>query len=202
MAQTNHRFRYFLQFVLFGLFSATPCIAQQTPAWEFFGGYSFQKSEMRGYFRSTPIIYTFRGQYMSLNGWVASATENRNRWFGATIDFSYHGKTPQVRGTTNRQRIYSLMYGPRFSHRTGRFTPFAHVLLGAARANVNVTPVGPRASDTSFAGAAGIGLDVNLGSNAAIRVLQADYFRAGLLGTRPNSYRASAGMILYLGKRE
>lgn len=157
---------------------------------------------MRQYFKSSPILFTFRNQYVNLNGWEASVTENLNRWFGGTLDLSGHYKTPQLLGTTNRERMFSILYGPRFSYRTPSFVPFAHVLMGAAHAAVKVTPVGPHASDNSFAMAAGGGLDVNLGSKAAIRLFQVDYFRTNVLGTRPHNYRASAGVIFYLGKGE
>src|SRR5262245_11838131 len=71
-------------------FLATPCIAQQVPSWEFFGGYSFQETNVRKYFRSTPIIFSFQNHYTGLNGWDVSATENVNRWFGGTLDISGH----------------------------------------------------------------------------------------------------------------
>ncbi|MBI4482280.1 MAG: hypothetical protein HY652_05255 [Acidobacteria bacterium] len=202
MAQKNGPIQNFLQLFLIVLSFATPCVAQETPAWEFFGGYSFQRSDVREYFKSSPILFTFRNQDVNLNGWETSVTENLNRWLGGTLDLSGHYKTPQLLGTRSRERMFSILYGPRFSYRTPSVIPFAHVLMGVAHAAVRVTPVGPHASDLSFAMAAGGGLDVNLGRKAAIRVFQADYFRTNLLGTRQNKYRASAGVVFYLGKRE
>src|SRR6266481_6410676 len=70
----------------------TPCLAQETPAWQFFGGYSFQRADVREYFKTTPIIYTFRHHYVNMNGFEFSVTENRNRWFGGTLDFSGYYK--------------------------------------------------------------------------------------------------------------
>ena len=186
--------------LLFVLSLAIPGIAQQAPAWEFFAGYSLQRSNVREYFKSTPILYTTRGRYIYLNGWDLSVTENLNPWFGGTLDISGHSKTPVVSGTTNREQMVSILYGPRFSYRTRKVVPFAHLLMGAAHSAVTVTPVGPHASETSFAAAIGGGVDLNLQNKAAVRLLQADYFRTDVLGTRPHSYRASAGVLWYLGK--
>ncbi len=192
-----------LNLLLLLVFSlAAPCAAQDMPAWEFFAGYSFQRSDVRQYFRSTPIQFTFRGEYMNFNGWNLSVTENRNRWFGGTLDVRGHIKTTESRGTTNRAQTYSFLYGPRFSYRMSWLNPFTHILMGAARTKVNVTRTGqPRASGTSFAIAAGLGLDVKFASKVSARI-QADYFRTDVLGTRPDSFRTSAGVVFHLGKRE
>ena len=156
---------------------------------------------MREYFRTTPIIYAARNRGVNLiGGWDVSVTENINRWFGGTLDISGHYSAPEVSGTKNRQRTYSILYGPRLSYRRPWGSPFAHVLLGVAHAQVKVTPTGPRASDLSFATAIGGGLDWNFRGKTAIRLLQAEYLRANALGANQNSFRISAGIILYLGR--
>ncbi len=206
MRQVNNRLHKLLPLVLIVLFFATPCMAQESPKWEVFGGYSFQRSDVRQYFKSSPIIYTFRGRYANLDGWDVSLTENMRPWLGGTLDIRGHSKSPQLLGTTNRERMYSILYGPRFFHRTTALgisiTPFAHVLAGLARAEVRVVPVGPSASDNAFAIASGGGLDVGFGKRVGIRLFQGEYFRTNLLGTRPDSFRASAGVVFYLGKRD
>ena len=202
MAQKNGRIRYFCRFLLLVLLFATPAAAQQMPSWELFMGYSFQRSDVREYFKSTPIIYTFRGQYANLDGWEMSLTENRNRWFGGTLDFSGHYGTPRLAGITNRERTHSVLYGPRFSYALPWITPFVHALFGITHTDVQVTPVGPHASDLSLAAAAGGGLDIRLGSKAAVRLFQAEYIRNNTLGTRPHGLRASAGFVFNLGSRK
>jgi hypothetical protein len=202
MTQKNGRMQKVLQLSLFVLSLATPCIAQETPAWELFGGYSFERSDVRMYYKSTPIIYTYRGDSVNLNGWDVSATENLTRWFGGTFDVSGHYKSPQLLGTTNQQRMYSILYGPRFFHRISSVTAFTHVLIGATHAKVAVTPTGPSDSELAFAMAAGGGLDLNLGKKAAFRLLKVEYFRANVLGIRQNSFRASVGVVFYLGQRK
>ena len=91
---------------------------------------------MREYFKSTPIIYAVRNERMNLNGWDASVTEYVNRWFGGTLDIRGLYKSPQVRGTKNRERMYSILYGPRLAYRGPWGIPFAHVLLGVAHTQV------------------------------------------------------------------
>ena len=178
---------------------AAPGMAQDIPGWEVSAGYSFQKSNVRKYFRSTPIIFTLRNEAANLHGWDVSVTENMNRWFGGTLDIRGHYARPEVQGVKNNERMYTLMYGPRFSFRQAgaSFTPFTHVLFGVAHMKVNVSP-GPSASKYSFAVAGGGGLDIKFSNNAAVRVIQADYLRADTLGTNKNSFRVSAGVILYL----
>jgi len=201
MTRANSRPNAFFQFFLLLFFFAVPCLAQKTPAWEIFGGYSLQRSDMRQYFKSSPTVYTFRNQYANLNGWDFSVTENKNSWFGGTFDVSGHYGTPNLQGTANRERRYSILYGPRLFRRTGWVTPYAHVLVGVAHTNVTVTPVGPNASELSFAVVAGGGVDVSL-NKAAIRLIQVDYFGTKALGTKPNNLRVSAGVVFYLGGKK
>jgi hypothetical protein len=190
-----------LRLLLFVLLFATPSFAQTIPGWEVFGGYSFQRSNTRKYFKSTPIIYTFHNEGANLNGWDVAVTENISRWFSGTLDLSGHYGSPAVSGSNNREQMYTIMYGPRFSMRgMGSSTPFVHVLLGAAHADVKVSPTGPHVSDLSFAMAAGGGVDLKWRDNAAIRVIQAEYLRANAIGANQNNFRISAGLILYLGR--
>ncbi len=95
------------------LLFAAPCFAQETPEWQFFGGYSFQRADVREYFKTTPIIYTFRHDYVNMNGWDFAVTENRNRWFGGTLDLSGYYKTPQLGTVSNQEQLYSILYGPK-----------------------------------------------------------------------------------------
>src|SRR4051812_44138472 len=113
---------------------AAPGYAQSIPGWEVYGGYSYQRSNVREYFKSTPIIYAVRNQDANLNGFDVAFTENINRWFGGTLDISGHFAKPEISGVKTRERMYTFMYGPRFTFRgQPGWTPFAHVLLGAAR---------------------------------------------------------------------
>ena len=189
---------------LFGLFCSIPCSAE-TPAWDFFAGYSFQRVDVRQYYKSTSIIYTFRDRYINMDGFELSITENMNRWFGGTLQFTGHFETPVVTGfanskSSNRERTFSIMYGPRFSHRMSFGMPFGQVLFGAGHTSVAVIPTGPHASDTTFEMAVGGGFDLNLGRKVAIRALQVQYLPTNQVGTKKDKFQASAGIVFNLGK--
>jgi|SRR5579862_4139862 len=201
-ALNGRLYYYVLQLLLLLSIFVTPGLAQETPEWQFFGGYSFQRADVREYFKTTPIIYTFRHHYVNMNGWDFSVTQNRNRWFGGTLDLSGYYKTPQVGGISNSEQIYSILYGPRISYPRPLWrgvSAFAHILFGGSHTSVSVTPTGPHASDFSFGMAAGGGFDLPLQNRVAIRVLQVDYFRPTSFGSGQNNYRLSTGVVFNIG---
>ena len=190
-----------LRLLLLILLLASPSYAQTIPDWEIFGGYSFQRSNVRKYFRTTPIIYSVRNEGANLNGFDVSVTENLNPWFAGTLDISGHFAKPEISGVKTQQRMYTVMYGPRFSYRPmSNWIPYGHVLFGAAHMDARVTPTGPRLSDWSVALAAGGGFDKRFTNKTAIRIIQAEYLRANSLGSNQNNFRFSAGFILYVGE--
>ena len=191
-----------LRIFLFVLLLSSPCFAQTVPAWEVFGGYSRQKSRVREYFKTTPIIYAIRNQTENLSGFDVAVTENINRWFGGTLDVREHYAKPAISGIVTRERMFSVMYGPKFSIRVGGFPviPFVQVLLGGTHMDAKVTPTGPHVSVKAFAAAAGAGVDVRLGSRIGVRAIQAEFLHANTLGANQNNFRMSAGVILYVGK--
>lgn len=183
------------------LLLSTPVFAQQTASWEFFGGYSVERAYVREYYKSTPIIYTFRERWRNIPGFEVSITENANDWFGGTLQLNGHFSSDLALGTTNHQRDFSILYGPRIWHRYGAVVPFGHVLFGATHESVTVSP-GPHASETEFAVAAGGGLDVRLGSKVGVRALQLQWSPQNVIGSRDHRFQASAGVVIYLGKRK
>jgi len=172
--------------------------AQQTPAWEFFVGYSGERTDVREYYKSTPIIYTFRDSYINMNGWELAVTENVNHWFGGTFQVTGHYKSPVVLGTKTNERIHSIMYGPRFSRRLAFLTPYGHLLFGIGRTTAAVSP-GPHITETEFAAAGGVGLDVHLGKKVGIRAFQVQYSPMNQVGVKNHKIDASAGVMFYLG---
>jgi hypothetical protein len=192
--------RTLLRLSLLVLLGTSTVWAQRNPEWEIFGGYSFERADVREYYKLTPIIYTFRDQYVNLNGWEAAVTENVNHWFGGTLNFTGHYKNPVVNGTKNNINRFSVLYGPRFFYRMKWATPYAHVLLGAGRTSVTVSP-GPHAEEWGFATAFGGGLDLHLGKHAAARVFQVQYTPLNQVGTGNNNFQASAGIVFYAGKK-
>jgi hypothetical protein len=189
--------RLLLPVLLFG----RAAFAQQTPAWEFFGGYSIERTDVREYYKSSPTIYTFRDRYINLNGWEVAVTENVNKRFGGTFQVTGHYKSPVAFGTTTNQRIHSVMYGPRVAQRVAFITAYGHVLFGIGRTTAEVSP-GPHLTQTEFVAAGGAGVDVHLGSKIGFRPLQIQYSPMNQVGVRNHKFDASAGLVFYVGTRK
>src|SRR5215470_19429052 len=142
---------------------ALPAAAQREfPRAEIFGGYQF--------LHLNPSL--------NASGWNAAVNGNVNRWFGITADFSGVYK--------DGGHLYTYMFGPTLSARTGPVTAFAHTLLGGATDG----------GDSAFSMAVGGGADVNAGDHFAIRLLQADWMllRSGGVTAKKNA-RVSAGVV-------
>ena len=180
-------------FVL-SLLLAAPAFAQnRTPRYELFGGVTWMRADL------SPDLAPLGLAHVSGMGWNASATENVNSWFGATLDFSGAYARPPIRIPANfvapgippaaitlsnevNASAYTYMFGPSFAYRRSeRIVPFARVLLGAATARANTTSKGAatlaalgiiipqKFQDTRFAVMAGGGADVRLSRYIALR---------------------------------
>jgi opacity protein-like surface antigen len=187
-----------LLFVL-AMLLALPILAsaQELPRSEIFGGYSYMRLDADNQ------------TDQDLNGFNLSYTYNFNSFLGATAEFSAFFGTTQVASglttTTVDQDNYFYLFGPKFTFRGNeRFTPFAHVLLGAVTQDVNsqvVTGVATT-NNTQFAMALGGGLDVSVTERISLRAIQADYVLTRLVAnTNQNNIRASAGFVLKLGEQ-
>jgi opacity protein-like surface antigen len=117
-----------------------------------------------------------------------------------------------VTAVTQDQDFYFYLFGPKFTFRGNeRFTPFAHVLLGAVTQDVGnvltsttgtTTTITSTPNNTQFAMALGGGLDISVTERLSVRALQADYVLTRLVAnTNQNNIRASAGFVLKLGEQ-
>jgi outer membrane immunogenic protein len=103
--------------------------------------------------------------------------------------------------------LTSYLIGPRYTWRkSGRFMPFAQLLLGGAHAAGSLAPdsTGFPGSSNAFAMTAGGGLDVELTKRFAVRAFQADYYLthfANGINDHQNNLRISVGLVLRLGKK-
>jgi opacity protein-like surface antigen len=186
--------------------------AQEAPRIEAFGGYSYLRLD-----QDTNAITT--GD-QDLNGFTTQFTYNLNTFLGITADISGNFSNNQSTGTTtsnNSQDTYYFLFGPKFAFRgSERFTPFAHVLLGFVRQDVNATTQTTVNNNSTnmkqFAMAIGGGLDVNLTEKIAFRPVQADLILTRLntsgvsvagVSTTSNQYnfRASTGIVVKLGEQ-
>lgn len=188
--------------------------AQDVPRVEVFGGYSY--GAIRAYLadESLPgggpgVVFPRFGS----NGWTGSAAVNATPWFGVIADVSGLSATPtrMIGGTPVNidMQEHSYLFGPRFSYRRGRWTLFAHGLIGEAHASVAIavpevlTPLS--IVDTRLAMSAGTGVDITAfsrhrhpkgaGEELAIRIGQIDWLRTYFVGSRQNNVRFSAGLV-------
>jgi opacity protein-like surface antigen len=158
--------------------------AQETPAWELNGGYSYLRANLNG-----------PGKSFDLNGGNVSATENLNHWFGGRIEFNaFNGGVAGINASAE-----TITYGPVFSYRRfERFTPYAHVQFGAVHASVGY--LGISQSAFKFAMTGGGGVDINLNPRFAIRV-QGDYLMTRFLDLRQDNLQFSSGLVVHFGRK-
>lgn len=169
---------------LLALFLAQTAAAQETPKAELFGGYSYAGG--------------------NFHGWNASIAGNVNKWFGLVADFTGHyGGAIDEDGFDERQRVHGYHFGPRFSARKKRVTPFAHALVGASSLKGTLTGFGQRFefNDTGLSFVLGGGLDIKVHDRVSIRAFQLDYLRARFFGETENRGRLAFGLVLRLGKK-
>lgn len=169
------------------------------PAVDLFVGYSFIR------FNTKSPGAKERFDFHGVTGAIAG---NVNRWFSLVGDFgTYRIKSlpPGISGSA-----YTFLFGPQFSKRGERITPFVHALFGAARlADIQVTTLpSPSAffnrsfSQNAFATALGGGVDLNINKHVGIRLVQAEYLISKFTDgnhNEQNNIRASAGLVLHFG---
>jgi opacity protein-like surface antigen len=187
------------------LFSSLLALAQDTPKFEVFGGYSYANASRL----STP-------DRRNMNGWNASLTGNFNQWVGIVGDVSgYYGSSgafPIALGAcltsscvftpiaaNAHSTVHTFLFGPQVSWRRSGVIPFAHVLLGAGHQSLKITtnpPLGSPFHNTSggFAMALGGGVDIPLTDRLALR-FQPDYLQTRFFRGTQDNFRVSTGLV-------
>jgi opacity protein-like surface antigen len=174
--------------------------AQIPTAGNVFVGYSYSGGDVTIPFHAET---GFASHSASLNGWEGSLEGKVLPWVGIVADLSGHYGSHDLLvcsfvlppcGTVNLSaRRYTFLFGPRLSIPIGRFTPFAHALVGAA--HVNEQGGGTSFSDTSLGTAVGGGLDYKLIKGIAWRV-QGDELHTRFFGHTQDHFRFSTGLVL------
>lgn len=163
-----------IRFLLAALISlmALPAAAQTTPAFDVSGGYSYLRDAA------------------NFNGWFASVAGNVSPTLGVVGEVGGNYKDPVS--------LHTFMVGPRLvSRNSDAFTPWAQVLVGAARSSVDVG--GLSASTTGFSVQPGVGVDYWVAPHKGVRV-GVDYRR--IFGdTDTNQLRFTVGVVLEFGSR-
>jgi len=103
--------------------------------------------------------------------------------------------------------MFTYLFGPRFSHRGEKWTPFMHTLFGAARlsedANTGILGPNPGSFSTNaFAMAFGAGLDYKMTKHFALRVFQTEFLVTRIndgADNLQNNFRGSTGIVYRFG---
>lgn len=171
------------------LLFAAPAVAQIPTSGNAYFGYSYYNTNFSGVGRA------------NLNGWEGSVEGKIFHGVGIVADFSGQYGSQNFISPSNACRIggpcpsgYNIhffdgMFGPRFSASFGKFRPFAEFEFGFGHASINGA-----VSDTSFATAAGGGLDYRIIRPIAWR-FQGDYVSTHLFGLYQNNIRLSTGIV-------
>ncbi|MCS7080914.1 MAG: porin family protein [Chloracidobacterium sp.] len=172
-------------------FSA-PAYAQDVPQGELFAGFTYARLN----------DLTPRSPSQDAFGFNLQGVYNVNRVLGIVGDFGAH--------YDNATNLYTFMAGPRVNLRSDRLTPFAHVLLGGARAS-RVPVSGSRPlrfdGDGGFAMAVGGGLDVKVSDIVSLRPIQGEYMftkiggSGSVLRDTQSHLRLSFGVNFTFGKK-
>ena len=160
------------------------------PKYEFFVGFSALGDPTNEIGFTNNLI--IQGSYaINNNGFEASVTRNFTRYIGLKADFSAHFNNSNNQGFVTfcnptcitstqdlhlKTRVYNFLAGPEFKARNStRFTPFAHVLGGAAHTSAKFSTPGPptfallERGQNGFALALGGGLDIRATKRISFR---------------------------------
>jgi hypothetical protein len=129
----------------------------------------------------------------SLNGGGGSIDYNLSKYFGLKGEFAGYGSNtqsfsippggticPEGCSGNAQANLFTYMFGPQIGIRSGKFRPFAHVLLGGAHSNgaANIYKAGggtgTRPSNDAFALAFGGGIDIPVNHSGTIAFRPAD----------------------------
>ena len=186
-----------VHFALSVLFLLSIASAQNIPAVDVFGGYSYLNFDV-------PSSAETTSQKLKLNGWEFSASVGLFHHLAAEADFSGHQRSDCGGVPGLKCDDFSWGLGPRFTlgDRSNKFTGFVHGLVGKDRADILATS-GTTVSDTSVALAAGGGADYWLFRHVGIQFGPADYIFARHLNSfgAPNqsNFRVSGGIAFRFG---
>jgi membrane-associated protease RseP (regulator of RpoE activity) len=189
-----------VRFALAVLFLLGIASAQNIPAIDLFGGYSYLN------FNVPSSNYT-TAQRLSMQGWDAAASVAVLHHLAIEIDIAGHTLS-DCGGTTGLNcDDFSYMFGPRynFGDRTKKITAFVHGLVGEDRATLGNTSdtATNSTTDSSVALAAGGGIDYWLGRRFGVQIGPGDIFYTHHLNAQgvngQDSYRVAGGIVFRFG---
>jgi hypothetical protein len=144
------------------------------------------------YARFSPS-HTYIPNSYSFNGGGGSFDYNLSKYFGLKGEFVGYGSNTQhfsiPAGTqicpdgcsgNVQANLFTYQFGPQIGLRSGKFRPFAHLLLGGAHSNGSANiykqtgSVGPRPSNDAFALSFGGGIDIPINHSGTVAFRPAD----------------------------
>jgi hypothetical protein len=129
----------------------------------------------------------------NLNGWDATLEGKFLPWIGLVVDVDGHYGNHNFGGTNANVTAHNVLFGPRVSVQVKRYRPFAEFLVGVGHISVSNGIADP---DTSFASAAGGGLDYRIFGPVALRG-QLDWINTRFYGQSQNGVRFSTGISVH-----
>jgi hypothetical protein len=184
------------------LFVAAKANAQYEQAAEVFGGYSYLSLD--------PGDTAESAESFGLSGWSVALTGYAAPWFGFAADVGQHRGTVSASILSDAVRLdvsqWNYLFGPQIRVlRTQRFAASFRVLIGASRADANLTAAiagdqTPALSvkKTKLAAAVGPVFDVNITPRIAWR-FQPDLFVTTFAGEEQRNVRISTGIVFRFG---
>lgn len=190
-----------VRIALAALFLLGIACAQNVPAIDVFGGYSYLNFDV-------PASAETNAARLALNGWDFSGAVHVFRRLAAEGDVSGHklGDCAGVSGMNCTD--FSYMGGLRFNfgNHSSKITGFVHGLVGQDRADLPISSSSSTQSDTSLAFAAGGGVDYWIFRHVGVQLGPADYlFTRHLNNFEGNSVpsqsniRVSGGIVFRFG---
>jgi len=169
-----------------------------------FGGYSY-------------VRLNLPGAGFNANGGSGQVTYNFNSIVGLTGDFGgYHVSAGNLNGSGT---VFTYLFGPKFTYREGKWSPFVQTLFGGAWLGAGISEVcpgsairplggvtcGANTSLNSFSMALGGGTDYRFSDHVSFRLFDVDYlmtrFDVGrVVGTTnhtQSNIRVSTGVIFH-----
>jgi hypothetical protein len=144
------------------------------------------------------------------NGGFGSVQYNFNKAFGLVADLgaNYVGN---VNGVQIGNTSFEYLFGPRFTWRHSRFSPYVQALFGGERFSNGFNPSSSTpllgTTQNNFAAAFGGGLDVTVTNHIAVKPIQVDYLMTqfspgmGSPNNVANNLRYSTGVVLRFGSK-
>jgi len=186
--------KYFPAFILL-LIAAVPLEAGDYSRMEAYGGFFLLHDGF-------PNDEGNNNNYLGITG---AFEWNVQSWLGIVGEFGYGNRLGKERLRWSDSNPYversqtTLMVGPRFGYRGGRFRLFGHILIGVSRESAYIVDMDSSGSSGDPVIAPGFGLDVSINDRVSIRPVQFD-----LIGTvnYHSQIRYSSGVVIKFGTVE